>query len=318
MAASLPLALAGSSLNALVPAIAPTAFYASKLLLGATQGWRSFSTTPVHHGPSISGEQEQQPLAMYRSRSHGPVIPAGLGSTLPKGPVPSTFASQVAPLPYLEQHLTSTDHSYEGEDKSVLKREWEGFLGYLNQHPVIKKTLLRMKGVTRKAVLRTVNRRIVAQLARRATIAIPILGFYFVSNLAKRDLKRAVTEFEHGHTDTGRVFTAALGCELLDLMSQATIITAIAYNNFGIGLQAATMFQPYADKMSIAMACTTCLLGITGELMTILREERQAQQRMAVYGNGDFTQDLLHHVEHEHEHEQQVDRQERLEQLGGM
>lgn len=51
-----------------------------------------------------------------------------------------------------------------------------------------------------------VNRRIISRLARRATIAIPVLGFYFVSKLLVKDYARVRSEAAAGNNVVAGLF----------------------------------------------------------------------------------------------------------------
>lgn len=62
---------------------------------------------------------------------------------------------------------------------------------------------------------------------------------------------------------------------------QATVITGLAHNNFGFGLQAAAAALALADKSSLAMAAASFTAGVTGELLTVLREDREQEEQEA-------------------------------------
>lgn len=134
---------------------------------------------------------------------------------------------------------------------------------------------LRTKGVMRKLALRQINRKIVARLARRATIAIPFVGFYFVSRLILKDYARVKAEYASGSHVAAGFFSVALACDLLDWAAQATVIAGLAHNNFGAGLAVAASLLAVADKLSLASAGLSCVCGVSGEVSSAAEAERK-------------------------------------------
>jgi hypothetical protein len=127
----------------------------------------------------------------------------------------------------------------------------------------------RMKGGVRKLVLRQINRKIVARLARRFTIGIPVLGFYFVSKLLKKDCERVASEYKKGELMVSGLFATAVLADVLDLAAQATIIAGFAHSNFNVGLATAAALLLSADKASLACAALSFSSGVGGELLSL-------------------------------------------------
>lgn len=166
-----------------------------------------------------------------------------------------------------ESHSTGVVHAH----SPVLKTDAQHLKIYA------ARAQARLKGVTRKIILRTLNKRIIAQVARRATIGIPCLGFYFVSRLMFKDYARVRKEASASNTLVAALFSLALCCDLVDLAAQAVVITGIAHSQFGVGFSTAAGWLAYADKYSLAMAFSSVTAGVTGEILTVLREEQEAE-----------------------------------------
>ena len=133
----------------------------------------------------------------------------------------------------------------------------------------VNKVQPRMKGGVRKLVLRQINRKIVSRLARRFTIGIPVLGFYFVSKLLRNDCKRVVSEYKKGELMVSSLFATAVLADVLDLAAQATIIAGFAHSNFDVGLATAAALLLSADKASLACAALSFSSGVGGELLSL-------------------------------------------------
>ncbi|KAF6255174.1 hypothetical protein COO60DRAFT_241500 [Scenedesmus sp. NREL 46B-D3] len=137
------------------------------------------------------------------------------------------------------------------------------------------KTQPRIKGFSRKLALRQVNRRIIARVARRFTIGIPVLGFYFVSKLMVRDLARVKLEYAQGETGVSALFATALAADVLDLAAQLTVISGLAHANLGVGLASAAGLLALADKASLATAFLSFSCGLSGELLALKHSDSQ-------------------------------------------
>lgn len=120
-------------------------------------------------------------------------------------------------------------------------------------------------------VLRQINRKIIARLARRFTIGIPVVGFYFVSKLLRNDFRRVTSEYASGNTAVSGLFAAAMVADILDLAAQATIIAGFAHNNFKMGIAAAAAVLAHADMASLACAALSFTSGLSGELLSLSR-----------------------------------------------
>ncbi|WIA30312.1 hypothetical protein OEZ86_000400 [Tetradesmus obliquus] len=137
------------------------------------------------------------------------------------------------------------------------------------------KTQPRMKGFSRKLALRQVNRKIIARVARRFTIGIPVLGFYFVSKLMVKDLARVKSEYANGETGVSALFATALAADVLDLAAQFTVISGLAHANLGFGLVSAAGLLALADKASLATAFLSFSCGLSGELLALKHSDSQ-------------------------------------------
>ncbi|GFR44490.1 hypothetical protein Agub_g5753 [Astrephomene gubernaculifera] len=147
-----------------------------------------------------------------------------------------------------------------------------------------RRTRGRAEGISRKFLFRTLNKRIIRQMARRATIGLPIVGFFFVARLLVKDFERVRAEAAAGRKSIAGLFSVALACDAVDLVSQALLLAGMAHSHYGLGLGVAAEWLAAADHSTVAMAVTSFTAGVTGELLTVLREERQQQQQCGLVG----------------------------------
>lgn len=138
---------------------------------------------------------------------------------------------------------------------------------------IIEKTPRRVKGISRKFLLRAINRRIIVRLARRASIGIPLLGFYFAQNAFRNDLSQALDTENLPHIRSGYKVVAAI--DGIDLTAQTFMLSGLVSTLF---LQASDLsiidlsminfpeIMKYADKVSIGCALSSTLLGTYIEL----------------------------------------------------
>lgn len=135
----------------------------------------------------------------------------------------------------------------------------------------VNKVQPRMKGGVRKLVLRQINRKIVARLARRFTIGIPVVGFYFVSKLLTKDCQRVAAEFRNGEYAVSSLFATAVVADILDLAAQGTIIAGFAHTNFNMGLATAAALLLHADMASLACAALSFASAVSAEMLSMRR-----------------------------------------------
>jgi hypothetical protein len=133
---------------------------------------------------------------------------------------------------------------------------------------ILKITPKRVKGISRKFLLRAINRKIIVRLARRASIGIPLLGFYFAQNTFRNDLSQSLDKENMLHIRTGyKIVTAIDG---IDLAAQTFILSGLASTLFLQSYDLTMIDFPeimkYADKVSIGCAVTSTLLGTYVEL----------------------------------------------------
>lgn len=148
---------------------------------------------------------------------------------------------------------------------------------------LLKKTPKRVKGISRKFLLRTINRRIVVRLARRASIGIPLLGFYFAQNTFRNDLNQALSEENPPHVRSGyKIVTAIDG---IDLTAQTFMISGLVSTLYLQNLDFSMINFPeimkYADKVSIGCALASTLLGTYIELKREHDLELSAEENVA-------------------------------------
>ncbi|KAG2489520.1 hypothetical protein HYH03_011971 [Edaphochlamys debaryana] len=213
-------------------------------------------------GPSLEHRR-------FLASSSSSTSSGSLSATVLADPHQSTVAQ---PSTALDPHRTAQPLAHQNQHHSQHRTPAEVFMAWA------RKAQGRLKGMSRKIVMRTINRRIVRQMARRATIGIPCIGFFFVSRLMMRDLARVRSELAAGRTGIAGLFSLALCCDALDLTSQALIITGLAHSNFGLGVPLAAEILALADKGTLAMASISFSAGVTGEFLTVLREEREAEE----------------------------------------
>lgn len=133
---------------------------------------------------------------------------------------------------------------------------------------LLEKTPRRVKGISRKFLLRAINRKIIVRLARRASIGVPLLGFYFAQNTFRSDLSQAMNKENPDYVRNGYKFVTAI--DGIDLAAQTFMIT---------GLVSTLYFQTtdfssinfaeiikYTDKISIGCAISSTVLGTYIEL----------------------------------------------------
>lgn len=134
---------------------------------------------------------------------------------------------------------------------------------------VVKKTPKRVLGISRKFLLRAINRRVIARLARRASIGIPLLGFYFAQNAFRNDLSQALNKENLPSIRNGyKVVTAIDG---IDLTAQCFMLSGLVSTLFLQTTDVAAVINfpeimNYADKVSIGCALASTLLGTSIEL----------------------------------------------------
>lgn len=133
---------------------------------------------------------------------------------------------------------------------------------------ILKKTPKRVKGISRKFLLRAINRRIIVRLARRASIGIPLLGFYFAQNTFRNDLSQALNKENASFIRSGyKVVTAIDG---IDLAAQTFMISGLVstlyFQTTDIAMISFPEIMKYADKVSIGCALASTLLGTYIEL----------------------------------------------------
>jgi hypothetical protein len=165
-------------------------------------------------------------------------------STLGQTVIPSTFYyANVISLPLLRNFSNKT-----------IKESKIDFV----HTPISTK---RVEGLSKKLLLRAINRNIVSRIARRASIGIPLLGFYFVQRVLRNDLKQATNPENPPKVQNGYKFVSSV--DAIDLMAQTAMITSLALTLFfpEITILSSLEIIKYADKVSIGAALTSCSLG---------------------------------------------------------
>lgn len=127
----------------------------------------------------------------------------------------------------------------------------------------------RAKGISKKLLLRAINRNLVARVAKRASIGIPVLGLYLVQRLFRNDLKQAFDPINP--QDIRMWYGLVASVDFVDLLAQTTMITCLSSSLF---LQDVSFLQDidvqevlkYADRTSLGAAFTSCTLGTYTEI----------------------------------------------------
>lgn len=168
---------------------------------------------------------------------------------------------------------------------------------------LIQKTPKRVLGISRKFLLRTINRKVIARIARRATIGIPLVGMYFAQRAFRNDLAEAQNIANPAFIRSGyKVVTSIDG---IDLLAQSAIIASLATSMLApTAVDVNNAFHIpeimlYGDKISIGCALSSTLLGTYIELKrehmieeaNVLTQHLQ-QQAQNVSSTNDESQDL--------------------------
>lgn len=127
----------------------------------------------------------------------------------------------------------------------------------------------RVIGISRKILLRTINRKIVVRLARRATIGIPILGLYLGQKVFRNDLHDAVdpqlpASLRHKYKALASIDAIDLTAQSLMLAGMTTTIFFQCQEIADINI-AAVMKD--ADKVSLSAALGSTLFGTYLEIL---------------------------------------------------
>lgn len=138
----------------------------------------------------------------------------------------------------------------------------------------------RVEGFSKKILLRAINRNIVSRVARRASIGIPLLGFYFVQRVLRNDLKQANNPENPKPIQDGYKFVS--GIDTIDLMAQTAMITSLTLTLFfpEINLLHAFEILKYADKISIGAALTSCSMGTYLEYQKDVLKSKRASEKI--------------------------------------
>lgn len=115
-----------------------------------------------------------------------------------------------------------------------------------------------------------------------------MLGLYFAQRLFRNDSKQFLTQFRGGNYAVASLFTIALLIEALDIAVQCTVTFGIASGTGLVSLPASlaaaaaaplagvygfaalpalASLAAMADKVSIASAAASCVVGVTAEAM---------------------------------------------------
>mmetsp|Transcript_6044 Transcript_6044/g.4568 ORF Transcript_6044/g.4568 Transcript_6044/m.4568 type:complete len:182 (-) Transcript_6044:4-549(-) len=134
---------------------------------------------------------------------------------------------------------------------------------------LIRKTPPRVMGISRKFLLRAINRRLIVRLARRASIGIPLLGLYFAQRTFRNDLKQSLDpnnphDIRKGYKLVTSIDGLDLGAQVLMLSGLATTLIADpTVTTASIGIPDVMKF---ADKVSICCAFGSTIVGTYLEL----------------------------------------------------
>eukprot|EP00775_Hariotina_reticulata_P010995 gene10995-11149_t len=285
-----PLALSGL----LSSSVLPTAFYGMKVFSRSSSYLHLTAPKPMKQEDAVTQTQDNQaifqhtfgPLAHELTRqaggfegerrwplnTHQPATLIGMQLSQPTWPTSSCrvrhhsiVPKSVVPI-ISSSVIAQTQHTAAGllDDVSVSQLEKPNMLQLW-----VSKVKPRMKGYSRKLALRQLNRRVIARVARRFTIGIPVLGFYFVSKLMVKDLVRVRAEYASGDYNVAALFATALAADILDLAAQVTVISGLAHNHLGAGLASAAALLVAADKASLVTAALSFSCGLSGELLSL-------------------------------------------------
>jgi hypothetical protein len=138
--------------------------------------------------------------------------------------------------------------------------------------------LVRFKGYSRKLVLRALNRRLIARIARRATIYIPCVGFYLACKVFKKDIDRALDP----STDLKNraLMGVAAGADAVDIGAQAVIIAGMLSNIAPALLPAALLALQPAMAMGTAdhVSLTCALISCSAATWSVMRAEESPRE----------------------------------------
>jgi hypothetical protein len=129
---------------------------------------------------------------------------------------------------------------------------------------LLKKTPKRVKGITRKLILRIVNRKIIKRLASRASIGIPLVGLYFVVRVLRNDFEE-IAKAQDNVTLQNR-FKVLAGIDSVDLCAQViavsgmTLSMALHYQDPASAFSIPDVLQ-YADKVSLTASFSSTVIG---------------------------------------------------------
>ncbi len=153
----------------------------------------------------------------------------------------------------------------------------------------------RVIGISRKIILRTINRKIVVRLARRATIGIPILGLYLGQKVFRNDLSDAVNP--QYPAALRHKYKALAGIDAVDLTAQSLMLAGMTTTIFFqcqdiADINIPTIMQ-HADKVSLSAALGSTIFGTYLEIMkqSFLADLHENEQDEGNAGTGNVKTD---------------------------
>jgi hypothetical protein len=130
----------------------------------------------------------------------------------------------------------------------------------------------RFNGICKKMIFRLINRNVIARIAKRASIGIPILGVYLSQRLLRNDMKQAMDTNNSDEIRNGYYIVS--GIDAIDFLSQTIMISSLTTTLFFPELAVMydlnlAEYMKYADKASIGAAISSCIGGTYLEMKQI-------------------------------------------------
>lgn len=109
---------------------------------------------------------------------------------------------------------------------------------------------------------------------RQATVWLPLLSLYFASSLMIADARRTRLEWGKGNTPVAALFATSFACDVVDVAAQLCIINNVWHISFGSAIDVMLPYSHAADQYQLLIAAVSFVLGLSGELLTVMREKR--------------------------------------------
>lgn len=151
----------------------------------------------------------------------------------------------------------------------------------------------RVIGISRKILLRTINRKIIVRLARRATIGIPMLGLYLGQKVFRTDLSDAINP--QYPSALRHKYKLLASIDAIDLTAQSLMLAGMTTTIFFQCQDIANIHIPlimqHADKVSLSAAFGSTIFGTYLEIM---KQNFLSSQHESEDEEGESTADHLH------------------------